>query len=161
MVYRGARRGDIATQGKTAADDLHMDMNDRWKNSLRWFTWFFVLQSRWYCSHTECNVTADVWSVEWKVESRKKDHSTNKWCRNGLWATEKQRRSGFASRAPEFFKIQVILNKKLIYNGCVILGKTAKHSVQLIHDEVRIIPAIEGAVAQKTLRTSRCFMRSI
>jgi len=29
MVYRGARRCDIATQGKTAAEDLHMDMDDR------------------------------------------------------------------------------------------------------------------------------------
>lgn len=29
MVYRGARRRDIATQGKATADDLHMGMNDR------------------------------------------------------------------------------------------------------------------------------------
>ena len=29
MVYRGARRSDIATQGKTATEDLHMDMDDR------------------------------------------------------------------------------------------------------------------------------------
>lgn len=29
MVYRGARRSDTATQGKTATEDLHMDMDDR------------------------------------------------------------------------------------------------------------------------------------
>lgn len=29
MVYRRARRCDIATQGKTATEDLHMDMDDR------------------------------------------------------------------------------------------------------------------------------------
>lgn len=27
--YRGARRGDIATQGITPAEDLRMDMDDR------------------------------------------------------------------------------------------------------------------------------------
>lgn len=34
MVYRGARRGDIATQGQTAAEDLHMDMDDRWQRTV-------------------------------------------------------------------------------------------------------------------------------
>lgn len=29
MVYRRARRRDIATQGEAAADDLHMVMDDR------------------------------------------------------------------------------------------------------------------------------------
>lgn len=35
MVYRGARRSDIATQGMTAAEDLHMDMDEMRENSLR------------------------------------------------------------------------------------------------------------------------------
>lgn len=33
MVYRWARRGDIATQGEAAADDLHMVMDDRWQRT--------------------------------------------------------------------------------------------------------------------------------
>lgn len=34
MVYRWARRGDIATQGEAAADDLHTVMDDRWQRTL-------------------------------------------------------------------------------------------------------------------------------
>lgn len=34
MVYRGARRSDIATQGKATADDLHMGMDDRWQRKV-------------------------------------------------------------------------------------------------------------------------------
>lgn len=30
--YRGARRGDIATQGITPTADLHIDMDDRWEH---------------------------------------------------------------------------------------------------------------------------------
>lgn len=34
------------------------------ESSLRWFTWFFILQSWWNCSHKDHNVTGDVCKVK-------------------------------------------------------------------------------------------------
>lgn len=58
-VYRGARRSDIATQGKAAAEDLHMDMDDRWQRTV----WDGSHGSSYY-SHDDTAATHSIMSLE-------------------------------------------------------------------------------------------------
>lgn len=72
--YRGARGSDSAIQGEAAAQDLHMDMDDRWQRTV----WDGSHGSSWY-SRADAAATQSIMSLEMSEKWKSTLEKSNSW----------------------------------------------------------------------------------